>query len=100
EKAMKQMSDQGFSLKSYWIGEPGEFFTEANNTFVVVPTKLEMTVPGGRMMNKSYLLGISPDGGKMWTFVDGAGLHDQASRDKVLPKLPAKLVLPAKQNAE
>ena len=49
---------------------------------------------GGKAVSKSYLLGISSDGGKTWKFADGAGLDKKESRDKTLPKLPAELQLP------
>jgi len=100
ETAMRQLRDQGIAIKDYKIGTPGEFLTEGANTFVVVPTTMEMTFPAGRAISKTYLLGISSDAGKTWTFADGAGLSNKASRDRLLPKLPAKLKLPEIQQPE
>lgn len=48
----------------------------------------------------SYLLGISPDKGKTWTFVDGSGLQNEKARKAVLPALPDSLKLPAKGKPE
>jgi hypothetical protein len=100
EAAMKQMKERGITFRSQTIGDPSGFLTEGGNTFTVLPTTIEMTVPGGRAVSKSYLLGISADGGKAWTFADGSGLDTQEKRDKLLPKLPAKLKLPEKQKPE
>jgi hypothetical protein len=101
ETAMKQMKDRGFSIRSLQVEEPAEILTEGNNTFAVVPTTIEMTAPGGKLVGKSYLLGISADGGKTWKFIDGAGLATKQMRDLVLPsKLPARLKLPAKQDPQ
>jgi hypothetical protein len=97
KKTMKQLKEQGFALLSYKVDDPGEFLTEAENTFVVVPTTNQMTAPGGKMVGKSYLLGISSDGGKTWRFVEGSALGNKTMRDKYLPKLPAKLKLPKHQ---
>jgi hypothetical protein len=94
---MKTLKTQGITFKTFEAGEPGEFHTEGGNTFVLVPTTVEMTIPNGKMIAKSYLLGISADGGKTWKFADGAGLAQKEQRDKVLPKLPNSLVLPEKQ---
>lgn len=94
EAGMKQLKDKGFTLKAYNVGEPGEFLTESGNTFVVVPTRLELLFPGGMVIAKSYLLGISPDKGVTWKFADEAGIKDKKARDKILPKLPANLELP------
>jgi hypothetical protein len=82
------------------VVRPGEFLTEGDYTFVVVPTKLDMTIPCGKAVAKSYLLGISPDGGKTWKFVDGSGMENKEFREKGLPKLPAKLKLPVKEMPE
>lgn len=100
ETGMKQMKTQGFSFRSLTAGTPGAFLTEGGNTFTIVPTTLEMGVPGGKAIAKGYLLGISADGGKAWTFVDGAGLESKQQREIVLPKLPPMLKLPEKQKPE
>jgi hypothetical protein len=96
---MDKLKDQGITVTKYDVGEPGAFHTEGDNTFVVVPTVTEMKTPKGTLRGKSYLLGISPDG-KAWTFVDGAGLQNRQFREKVLPKMPAKLKLPEQSKPE
>jgi hypothetical protein len=100
DQIMKMLRGQGITFKSFEPGTPGEFHNEGGMTFVIVPTVVEMTLPMGRMIAKSYLLGISSDGGKTWTFADGAGLANKEQRDQVLPKLPAKLKLPEKQQPQ
>jgi hypothetical protein len=97
---MRTLRSQGITFKTFEAGDPGEFHTEGANTFVLVPTRVEMTIPDGRMIAKSYLLGISADGGKTWKFADGAGLAQKEQRDKVLPKLPDTLKLPEKQEPQ
>lgn len=56
-----------------------------------------MKVPGGRATAKSFLLGISTDKGKTWTFVDGNGIGDEKVKRKLLPNLPAEFKLPKKE---
>ena len=94
EAGMKQLKERGHSFRSVEAGEPGEFLAEGKNTFVVVPTTTEMTVPGGKSIASSYFLAISPDGGKTWTFIDGNSLRTAERRKLILPKLPEKLELP------
>jgi hypothetical protein len=91
---MKKLKDEGFSFRSVEVAEPGEYVEEGKSTYVVVPTTTEMSVPGGRMVLRSYLLGISTDGGKAWTFVDGSGMGTVEKRKMIFPKLPEKLKLP------
>ena len=100
EAAMGTLKGQGITIKSYTVGEPGPFLAEGDNTFVVVPSKLEMSIPGGKALAKSYLLGISSDEGKTWKFVDGAGMSNKEFREKGIPKLPAKLTLPENEKPE
>jgi hypothetical protein len=100
ETALKEVKAKGITVKGVQIGEPGKQFTQGKHSFVVVPTVTEMTFPKGTLRKKSYRLGISADGGKTWTFVDGTGSKSQAIRDKVLPKLPEKLVLPQDEKHE
>jgi hypothetical protein len=95
DSVQKLMKARGVTFKEFKVDEPGEFLTEGDNTFVVVPTAATLTSPMGTVRLKSYLLGISSDGGKTWTFADGAGVQKEEIRDRVLPKLPAKLKLPA-----
>lgn len=97
EKAMQQLKAQGFTFESTTVGEPGPILTEGLHSFIVVPTTNIMRTPNGKLQSKSYLLGISTDNGKSWTFVDGTGIANQKQREKMLPKLPAKLVLPERQ---
>jgi len=101
EALMKQMNAKGITIKAYTVGDPGEFLTEGGNTFVVIPTSMEMAFPGGKVKAKSYLLGISSDEGKTWKFADGAGImkHKDAL-EKLLPKLPVKLKLPEQDKPE
>jgi hypothetical protein len=98
--AMKQLARQGVKLKSFTAGDPGEFVTDRGTTFVVVPTTLEMMAPMVKVVAKSYLLGISADGGKTWKFAEGAGVSKADFDGTTLPKLPAKLKLPEKQKPQ
>jgi hypothetical protein len=97
---IRQMNERGITLRSFAIDDPSELLTEGGNTFTVLPTTVEMAALGGRVVARSYLLGISGDGGKTWAFVDGSGLDTPEKRGKVLPKLPARLTLPEKQAPE
>lgn len=53
-----------------------------------------MTAHGEDFVAKSYLLAISSDQGKTWTFMDGGNLVDPKMREKLVPNFPEKLKLP------
>ena len=86
EAGMKQLKEKGFSFKSVEVGEPGDLLIEGKNTFAIVPTTTEMAAPGGKIVLESYLLGISADGGKAWTFVDGSGIGTVEKRRRSSPR--------------
>ena len=100
ESTLKVMKARGIEFKKYELGDPEDFVTEGDNTFIVVPSVLEMASPMGTIRGRSFLLGISGDGGKTWKFADGAGVNRNGEADKVLPKLPAKLKLPPDSKPE
>jgi hypothetical protein len=97
-EGLKTLKGEGIKIKSVDVGEPGEFINDGGTTFVVLPTEteMEMTTPPMKIIGKSYLLGISSDGGKSWKFVDvmGMGMADENLRDEILPLLPKALKLP------
>ncbi len=97
---MEQMKAQGVTLTRVDVGEPGKRASKGKHTFVVVPSTTELATPDAKIAVKSYLLGISPDGGKTWTFIDGNGLANKQGRDLILPEMPEGFQLPEPQKPE
>ncbi|MDG2014943.1 MAG: hypothetical protein P8J33_15670 [Pirellulaceae bacterium] len=89
---MAQMKEGGMKIVSFKLGDLKEIARTAEMAFVIIPTNTEMTIPQADVTAVSYLLGISADNGKTWSFVDGAALDPQP---KWLPKLPENFKLPA-----
>jgi hypothetical protein len=59
-------------------------------------------VPNGILRSKGFLIAISEDRGKTWTFIDGAGLVSEPGREReklaqILPDFPAQLALPPRE---
>lgn len=100
EKGTAEMKAHGFVIKDIKIGEPGDVVVDGDRTYVVVPTVTDIAFPKGILRAKSFLLGISPDEGKSWTFTDGAGLQDEKFRARCFANLPKKLKLPEKTKPE
>jgi hypothetical protein len=91
---MKQIKDMGYEITSYTIDKPGEPVVDGKTAYVILPTKLGMKAPMAKVTSESYLLGMTTDGGKTWTFVDGAGLAQGPVREALMPTLPKALKLP------
>lgn len=95
---VRNMKERGFEFRSAKVGEASPLVPGGGDLYTVVPFTLEMKVPGGKATMKSFLLGISGDKGKTWTFVDGSKIgDDQKLTKKLLPNLPEKLKLPKKE---
>jgi hypothetical protein len=95
----KDMAKQGIQLLSTSIQARIELAQGGDDWFAILPYDLEMSVPQGRALVRTWLLGISPDQGKNWTFVDGGKLNADAVK-RLFPNFPDKLTLPAKQQPQ
>lgn len=91
---MTQLKEQGMAITSFNVGNPGEPVFDGGRIFSVIPVSLELSGQKGRLHSKGYLLAISEDKGKSWKYVDGSGMANKTIKEKIFPKLPAKLKLP------
>jgi hypothetical protein len=94
---MQTIKDQGFTFKDYTVGKPEAPVIDGKTAYVIVPTTLKIDGPKVKLETEGYLLGISTDQGKSWTFADGAGMDDPKVKKAVFPTLPAGLKLPARK---
>jgi hypothetical protein len=98
QTGMQKMKGNGVEITSVKVGTPSEFHTAGADLFAIVPTAIELKVPGGKLTQKSFVVGISADAGETWLFADGNGLSaDQVKT--VFPNFPDSLPLPAPQPA-
>lgn len=82
------------------VGEPNEVVTVGDKKFAIVPMTVRVRVPDGTLRSKGFLVAVSEDRGKTWTFIDGAGLEPGKEKEKlaqVLPDFPPELSLPARE---
>jgi hypothetical protein len=95
KKEIEAMKGQGSAFKSAKILDPSEPITAGKELYIGIPFDLEMTVTGGRLLSRGFLVGVSSDGGKSWTFVDGVPGRDKIK--ELLPNLPDALVFPKRE---
>jgi hypothetical protein len=89
---VKELKEKGITFKSVTVHDPSDPIAGEKAMYIVIPTTLEMTVPGGRLTGKRAVLGISNDSGKTWVFVDTT--PGRESLKKVFTDLPDKLPIP------
>jgi hypothetical protein len=96
----EDMKARGNAILGAEVSEPKEVVPRGDKQFAIVPTTTRMRVPEGTLRFKGFLIAISEDRGKTWTFIDGAGLVREPGKEKeklaqVLPDFPPQLSLPA-----
>ncbi|MCA8989008.1 MAG: hypothetical protein KDA78_15290, partial [Planctomycetaceae bacterium] len=97
EQGQKQMAAQGFQLDKISVLEPGQPMKGNSELYIVSPFTLTMKAPGGTLTKEGYLVGVSADEGKTWTYLNG--LPEKESMKRMLPDLPDALSLPAPSEA-
>jgi hypothetical protein len=78
------------------VQEATGILSEKDESFGIVTYTLEMRGKGARITGNAFLIGVSSDGGKNWSFIDAAG-KSLAEVKKLLPNFPKGLTLPAVQ---
>jgi hypothetical protein len=97
KSAAKEMKSKGIEITAVKPSDPTASESSGDERYVIVPYEMEMKVLGSKTTVKSFLLAISGDKGKSWTFVDGAGVRDVEKRKRMLPNYPETLRLPPRE---
>ena len=87
---------QGIKIGSNEVGDPGALMTAGDKEFCVLPLTTRLIFPTAKVEQPGYLLAVSTDEGKNWTFIDGAGITPETLKMLRLD-LPPELKLPEKK---
>jgi hypothetical protein len=98
-RSNEDLKAQGSAILGAEVGEPKEVVMVGDREYAIVPMIVRVQVPQGRLRMNGYLVAISENRGKTWTFIDGAGLHnapagEREALEEILPSFPAQLSLP------
>lgn len=93
ERVVKTRRAEGSRL-AIRLDDVGDFVTDGRTTSVAMATEITVTENQTAHHGTSYLLGVSDDGGKTWTFLEGGALEAKGRKEKLLPALPKGLLLP------
>jgi hypothetical protein len=91
-----EMKAKNFQIKAYTVGEPTDLVQHGSEQYAIVPSTTVVAIPKATLTLQTFLVGISPDAGRSWTFIDGTETTEQKLRE-MLPGFPAELALPRKQ---
>lgn len=98
-RAKAEFDKQGLVIEGVELEPPARIVASGKDLFAVLKQVGTMKVPQGRFRARSFLLGISKDGGENWRFADGSAL-DKRTAKKVFPTFPDELELPKPQMPE
>ncbi len=95
----EDMKAHGAAILSVEVSEPEGIVTANDKLFAVVPEVVRVQVPKGTLRSNGFLIAVSEDAGKNWSFIDGAALHEKPGQERetlaqILPDFPAQLSLP------
>ena len=99
-RGSEDMKAHGSAILGAEVSEPKEVVTAGDKQFAIVPMTVHVQVSNGTVRWKGFLIAVSEDRGKTWTFIDGAGLVREPGKEKeklaqILPDFPSQLSLPA-----
>ena len=98
-RGTEDLKAQGSAILGAEVSEPKKVVTVGNSQFAIVPMIVRVKVSQGILRSNGYLIAVSENRGKTWTFIDGAGLHkaqagEREALERILPGFPAELSLP------
>ena len=100
EGEMKQMEASGFVIIKCEFGDAFNFVECEGEIQCVVTQIMEMKMPErGRIISRSYLVGISSDAGNTWYFLDVQNMGIEEAK-KMFPNLCKDLQIPPKSSPQ
>lgn len=96
KKGKIEMNQQGISFDEVTIGDPSNIVKAGDEIHCLVPQKIFMKVPKGKMKTGTHLLAVSKDNGNHWFFIDTVNLTMENIKN-VLPNYNTELQLPIKK---
>jgi len=91
--AMNGLKTQGISIEKATIGSPGKFYAAGTEIHCLVPETVRLKLSSGHATVQSYILAISADGGKTWSFLD-INANSKALIPKLFPNFNPDLKIP------
>lgn len=96
---IKDIEEAGNTITAVWPKMPETMFDTAGEWQTTMQQYMEYRLPDGKIKSETTIIGISPDKGKTWYFLDAAGrtLNDLK---ELFPALSSQLVIPSAKEAE
>lgn len=92
-QAMGGLKDQGITIEKLTVGHASQFYKAGTQIHCLLPETLRMKLPNGHAIAQSYILAVSSDGGKTWSYMD-VNANSKDLLPKLFPNFNADLKIP------
>lgn len=96
---IKDIEDAGNIITAVWPKMPDTVLDTAGEWQTAMQQYMEYRLPEGKIKSETTIIGISPDKGNTWYFLDVAGRTLNDIRE-LFPNVSTKLVVPPAKEAE
>lgn len=94
QRQVASLQGSGSVITKLYPGEPSNIIDTAGELQCTIPQNMVMKIKGGTIETESTIIGVSPDKGSSWYFIDANG-KDITMVRYVFPSISSKLVIPA-----
>lgn len=91
---MEDIAKQGYIVDSVRIGDPGQIYAAGDEWHAIIPERIYMTTPEGKLFSETPLLAISQDKGARWYYLDTNQLTPEL-KESFFPQFNEDLKIPA-----
>jgi hypothetical protein len=91
---IETLKKQGIMTFDGSVGSPGPFYKAGSQIHCLLPETIILRMFNGRYVGRSYLLAVSDNNGKSWTFLDVGNMPADVLH-KLLPNYNNDLIIPA-----
>lgn len=96
---IKDIEESGNVITAVWPKMPETMIDTAGEWQTSLQQFMEYRLPEGKIKSETTIIGISPDKGKTWYFLDVAGRQLKDLKE-LFPQLSSQLVIPPAKEAE
>lgn len=96
---IKDIEDAGNTITAVWPKMPETMLDTAGEWQTTLQQFMEYRLPEGKIKSETTIIGLSPDKGKTWYFLDVAGRTLDDIR-QLFPNVSTKLVIPPAKEPE
>jgi hypothetical protein len=89
-KQLAEISESGNTITAVWPSPPDVVIDTAGEWQATLQQYMTYRLPEGTIKSVTTIIGMSPDQGKQWYFIDAAGRNLDQMR-QIFPKLSSKL---------